>query len=315
VGWLIARRLLSAVPVLLVVAVTIFLIIHLTPGDPAATMLGPEADPESVADLRRHMGLDQPLIVQFFQWFGALLVGDLGDSVFLGVPVTEAIASHLGPTLTLALLAEVIAIAIAVPAGILAARRRGRPSDQAIMAGTLVGTSVPSFLVGLLLVLLFAVTIKAFPAGGYVDPAEDLIGSLRFLVLPALALALGQAALIARMTRASMLEVFSHNYIKTAKAKGATAASVIYKHALRNASIPVLTVIGQSVGLLISGSVVIETVFNIPGLGQLIINSITRRDYPIIQGVVLVTALLYILVNLIVDIVYGLVDPRVRING
>lgn len=311
----ILNRVLVAIPVLMVVAVTVFFIIHLTPGDPASVMLGPEADPATVAALRESLGLDRPLYVQFFSWFGGLFVGDLGDSIFLGQSVAQAVFTHIGPTLQIAVLAQLITIVIAIPMGVLAARRKGRGSDQVIMAVTMLGTSVPAFLVALLLVLLLAVTFRVLPAGGYVDPFLDPARGLTFLLLPAISLAAAQTALLARMTRSSMIEILGQNYIRTARAKGAGSARITVGHALRNASIPLLTVVGQSFGLLIGGSVVIETVFNIPGLGQLIINAITRRDYPVIQGIVLVTAVLYVLINLIVDIAYGLIDPRVRVKG
>lgn len=312
---LIVNRVLIAIPVLFVVAVTVFTIMHITPGDPAAIMLGPEATPEEVEALRRALGLDRPILEQFASWISGVVVGDLGDSIFLKQPVTEAIASHIGPTIEIAVLAQLITVVVAIPLGILAARRQGRVSDQVVMGAAMIGTSVPAFLLGLLLVLLLAVTFRILPAGGYVSFTEDPAQALRFLVLPAVSLATAQTALLARMTRSSMIEILGQNFIRTARAKGASAMRVTVGHGLRNAAIPLLTVIAQSLGLLIGGSVVIETVFNVPGLGQLIINAITRRDYVVIQGVVLVTALIYVAINLLVDILYAVLDPRIRVKG
>lgn len=308
----VAKRLLSVIPILAVVAVTVFLIIHITPGDPASIMLGPDATPAQVGDLRHQMGLDRPLWTQFFEWIGGVLHGDLGYSVFLHQEVSTAITSHLRPTLYLAIFAELLAVLLAVPAGVIAARHRGTVVDQSFMGFALLGVSIPSFLLGLFLVLIFAVLLGWLPSGGYRDPSAGFSLFLQFLVLPAIALAAMQAALIARMSRSSMLDVLGTNYVRTAKAKGVTERLVIYKHAFRNAAIPILTVVGQSFGALMTGAVVIETVFNIPGMGQLVINSIQRRDFMVIQGVVLTIALVYVLINLIVDLLYGVLDPRVR---
>jgi peptide/nickel transport system permease protein len=308
----VGKRLLSVVPVLAVVAVTVFLIIHITPGDPASIMLGPDATPAQVAQLRHTMGLDRPLWTQFFDWIGGVVRGDLGYSVFLHQNVSTAIGSHLQPTLYLAIFAELLAVAIAVPVGVFAARRRGTAVDQSFMGFALLGVSIPSFLLGLFLVLIFAVGLRWLPSGGYRDPHTGFGLFLQFLILPAIALAAMQAALIARMSRSSMLDVLATNYVKTAKAKGVGERLLVYKHALKNASIPILTVVGQSFGALMTGAVVIETVFNIPGMGQLVINSIQRRDFVVIQGVVLTIALMYVLINLVVDLLYGVLDPRIR---
>lgn len=306
------KRMLALIPILAVVGVTVFLVIHITPGDPAAIMLGPDATPDQVAALRRTMGLDQPLWEQFLDWAGRVVRGDLGYSVFLHQDVSAAIGSHLGPTLALAIFAEVLAVAVAVPAGITAARHRGTAVDQSFMGIALLGVSVPSFLLGLFLVLVFAVLLGWLPSGGYRDPGDGLGAFLRFLVLPAVALAAMQAALIARMSRSSMLDVLGSNYIKTARAKGVSDFLTVYKHAVKNAALPIMTVVGQSFGALMTGAVVIETVFNIPGMGQLVINSIQRRDFVVIQGVVLTIALIYVLINLVVDLLYGVLDPRIR---
>jgi peptide/nickel transport system permease protein len=308
------KRLLALVPVLGVVAVVVFLLIHLTPGDPAAVMLGPEASAAQVDALRAQLGLNDPLYVQFFRWLGGVLQGDLGESLFIRQPVTTVLADALGPTMSLAIMAELLALVVAVPAGIVAARRRGTAVDRAFMGGALLGISVPSFLSGLLLVLVFAVGLGWFPVAGF-RPLEDGLGRhLTYLVLPAIALGGLQAALIARTIRSSMLDVLSENYMKTAKAKGLSERVRIYKHALRNAALPVLTVIGQTFGTLIAGAAVVETVFNIPGIGQLVVNSVQRRDFVVIQGVVLLIAVSYVLINLVVDVLYSALDPRLRID-
>jgi peptide/nickel transport system permease protein len=308
------KRLLALLPVLGVVAVVVFLLIHLTPGDPAAVMLGPEASAAQVDALRAQLGLNDPLYVQFFRWLGGVLQGDLGESLFIRQPVTTVLADALGPTMSLAIMAELLALVVAVPAGIVAARRRGTAVDRAFMGGALLGISVPSFLSGLLLVLVFAVGLGWFPVAGF-RPLEDGLGRhLTYLVLPAIALGGLQAALIARTIRSSMLDVLSENYMKTAKAKGLSERVRIYKHALRNAALPVLTVIGQTFGTLIAGAAVVETVFNIPGIGQLVVNSVQRRDFVVIQGVVLLIAVSYVLINLVVDVLYSALDPRLRID-
>jgi peptide/nickel transport system permease protein len=308
----IGRRLLSLVPVLAVVTVTVFLIVHLTPGDPASVMLGPNATQDQIAQLRQAMGLDRPLWEQFVNWLGGVLHGDLGYSVFLQGSVSSAIASHILPTLYLAVLAELLALAIAIPAGVAAARRQGSMSDQALMGASLLGVSLPSFLLGLFLVLAFSVGLGWLPSGGYRDPSAGLGPFLQYLILPSVALGVMSAAFMTRMTRSSMLDVLGMNYIKTATAKGVGERSLVYKHAFKNAALPVLTVAGGSFADLMTGAVVIETIFNIPGMGQLVINSIQRRDFVVIQGVVLTIAAIYVLVNLVVDLLYGVVDPRVR---
>ncbi len=308
------KRLLALVPVLGVVAVVVFLLIHLTPGDPAAVMLGPEASAAQVDALRAQLGLNDPLYVQFFRWLGGVLQGDLGESLFIRQPVTTVLADALGPTMSLAIMAELLALVVAVPAGIVAARRRGTAVDRAFMGGALLGISVPSFLSGLFLALVFAVGLGWFPVAGF-RPLEDGLGRhLTYLVLPAIALGGLQAALIARTTRSSMLDVLTQNYMKTAKAKGLSEQVRIYKHALRNAALPVLTVIGQTFGTLIAGAAVVETVFNIPGIGQLVVNSVERRDFVVIQGVVLLIAVSYVLINLVVDVLYSILDPRIRVD-
>ncbi|GAA0356273.1 ABC transporter permease [Bacillus horti] len=310
----ILKRLLSIIPVLLVVAVVVFSITFLTPGDPASVILGPEASAQEVNKLREELGLNKPVHEQFLEWIGGLLRGDLGSSLFMRETVVEAFFNHLGPTFSLALIAQVIAILIAIPLGILAAVRRGTMTDQSVMGLSLVGISVPSFLLGLFLVLLLAVQLRWLPVAGYRPISAGMLEHLKYLIMPALALGAMQAALITRMTRSAMLDVFHQNYIKTAKSKGLKEKVVIYKHALRNASMPILTVIGQTFGVLVTGAAVIETVFNIPGLGQLIVNSVERRDYAVIQGVVLLIAVTYVLLNLVIDLLYGVLDPRIRLS-
>lgn len=308
------RRAAALIPVLIVVAIVTFLLIHIMPGNAAAVMLGPEATPAQVEALRESLGLNQPLYVQFFAWVGNALQGDLGQSFFIGLPVSTVIHAALAPTINLAIFAEVIAILIGVPAGIVAARKQGTGTDQSVMVGALLGISVPSFLLGLFLMLIFSVLLGWLPVAGY-SPLEDgIFETLKYLFLPGIALGSMQAALIARMTRTSMLETLSKPYLKTAKAKGLSSNRIIYKHALRNASMPILTTIGQTLGTLVAGAAVVETVFNVPGIGQLIINSIERRDIVVIQGVILVIAVSYVLINFLVDVLYSVLDPRVRIS-
>lgn len=308
------KRILSLIPVLFVVSVVIFMIIHLTPGDPASVILGEEATAEQIEELREQLGLNLPLHEQYLNWISGVVKGDLGTSFFMKEPVTQAIFDHLKPTISLALLAEIVSLIIAIPAGIMAARRRGTMSDQSVMGLSLLGMSIPSFLLGLFLILLIGVGLGWLPVAGYQPLSAGLWNHLQYLIMPAISLGAIQAALIARMTRSSMLEVLSTNYIKTARAKGVKERLVIYKHALRNAFLPILTVIGQTFGTLVAGAVVTETIFNIPGIGQLIINSVERRDYAVIQGVVLFVTLAYVFINLIIDLLYGIIDPRVRLE-
>ncbi len=306
------RRLLAVVPVMLVVATVAFVLIHLAPGDPASVIAGPYASADDVAKLRHQLGLDEALPVQLVRWYGRLLRGDLGDSIFLRRPVTEAIVDRLEPTLLLTTWATLVAVLIGVPAGIVSARYHNSAVDQSLMGLALVGLSVPNFLLGLLMILVFGVWLGWLPVAGYVPLDEGLWRNLRSLVMPSLALGLVQSALIARITRSSMLDVLREQFVVTGRAKGLAENVVVYKHALKNAIIPTLTVIGITFALLIGGAVVIETVFNIPGLGRLIISAVLRRDYPVIQGVVLLIAVTYTAVNLLVDLAYLVVDPRVR---
>ena len=306
------RRVLAVIPVMLVVATVAFVLIHLAPGDPASVIAGPYAAADDVAKLRHQLGLDEPLPVQLVRWYGRLLRGDLGNSIFLRRPVTEAILDRLEPTLLLTTWATLIAVLIGVPAGIVSARHHNTAVDQSLMGLALLGLSIPNFLLGLLMILVFGVWLGWLPVAGYVPLDSGVWLNLRSLLMPSLALGLVQGALIARITRSSMLDVLREQFVLTGRAKGLSERVVVYKHALKNAIIPTLTVIGITFALLIGGAVVIETVFNIPGLGRLIISAVLRRDYPVIQGVVLLIALTYTAVNLLVDLAYLAVDPRVR---
>lgn len=308
------KRVLSLIPVLFVVSIVIFLIIHLTPGDPASVILGQQATEQEVNELREELGLNLPLFQQYFHWISGVFQGDWGTSYFMKESVIQSIQSHLKPTISLAILGEFVALLIAIPVGIKAAKHRGSVVDQSMMTISLLGMSIPIFLFCLFLILLFGVGLKWLPVAGYQPLSSGLWNHLKYLILPAISLGVVQAAFIARMTRSSMLEVLNTNYIKTARAKGVKEHNVIYRHALRNAFLPILTIIGQSVGFLVAGAVITETIFNIPGIGQLTLHSVARRDYAVIQGVVLFVTLAYVFINLIVDLLYGVVDPRVRLE-
>ena len=308
----VARRLLALIPVILVVATVAFVLIHLAPGDPASIIAGPDASPDDVARIQRQLGLDAPFHVQLFRWYGRLARGDLGQSIFLRRPVLEAIVDRAEPTILLTLYATLIAVTLGVPAGVVAARHHDGTTDQALMAGALIGISIPNFLLGLLLILVFSVRLGWFPVAGYVPLESGWLGTLRSLTLPAFALGVVQSALIARIARSAMLDVLREPFITAGRARGLSERAVVYKHALKNAMIPTITVIGISLAILISGSVIVEQVFNIPGLGRLIISAVLRRDYPVIQGVVLCIAGIYMLVNLAVDLSYVVFDPRIR---
>ncbi len=309
------KRILSLIPVLIIVSIVIFGLIHMTPGDPARTMLGDQATEEDIAALRETMGLNDPLIVQYVGWVKNILHGDLGKSIFINEPMTQIIAEHIMPTVSLTIYALLIALLIAIPLGIIAARHRGRMQDQIISGFTMLGISVPSFLLGLFLILIFAVHFKVLPDAGYKPLMENgIVKFVRYLTLPAISLGLMQAALITRMTRSSVLEVLNMDYIKMARAKGVKEHVIVMKHALRNALLPIITVVGQSFIALLSGAAVVETVFNVPGVGQLVVNSVERRDYEVIQAIVLVIAVINVLINLLVDLLYGAADPRVRLE-
>ncbi|MBI2217639.1 MAG: ABC transporter permease [Candidatus Rokubacteria bacterium] len=306
------RRLIALIPVALVVATIAFVLIHLAPGDPASIIAGPDATAEDVENIKHQLGLDQPLPFQLVRWYGRLVQGDLGRSIFLRKPVLDAIIDRVEPTLLLTVSATVIAVLIGVPSGVISARFHNSATDQAFMMFALFGISVPNFLLGLIFVLVFGVWLGWFPVAGYSPLEYGWAKTVRSLVMPAFALGLVQSALIARIARSSMLDVLREQFITAGRAKGLGERAVVYKHALKNAMIPTITIIGISFAVLLSGAVVVETVFNIPGLGRLIISAVLRRDYPVIQGVVICIAGVYMLVNLLVDLSYLLIDPRVK---
>ena len=308
----ILRRVLATVPVMGVVAVVVFLLLHLTPGDPAAIIAGDYAKPEDIARIRESLGLDRPMYIQFFSWLGNVLRGDLGVSIFSNLPVTKLIGQRLEPTIVLSISTTIFAILVAIPIGVIAAYKAGSWTDRAVMAFAVLGFSVPVFVIGYVLMYIFSLKLGWFPVQGY-KPIGDGIGPfLRSIALPTLALGIVYIALIARITRASVLEILNEDYIRTAKAKGLDNKSLLIQHALRNAAVPIVTIIGIGVALLIGGVVVTESVFNIPGLGRLTIDAVLRRDYPIIQGVILVFSGVYVFVNLFIDILYTFLDPRIR---
>lgn len=310
----ILRRLLSLIPVLFVVSVVIFSLIHLTPGDPARRILGEKASDDAVAALHASMGLDQSIIVQYLKWVGGVVTGDLGDSYFLHKSVVQAIADNSVPTIQLALIAMLVAVVLSIPFGTLAARYRNGAFDKAVTGFTLLGMTVPSFVLALAMMLLFGLTLRWLPISGYVNPLEDPVEGLRTLLMPGIALGAITAALITRTTRAAVLDVLNADYIDSARSRGVDEPRLLFMHTLKNASLPVLTIVGLSLGSLVTGAAVTETIFNIPGLGQLLVNSISRRDYPVIQGVILFITLIYLLTNLLIDLLYGIVDPRVRVG-
>jgi peptide/nickel transport system permease protein len=311
----ILRRLVMLVPVLIVVGVVVFGLVHLTPGDPAAVILGDRATPEDIARLRDQLGLNDPLPVQFVRWFSNVLRLDFGESIFLGEPVAQALLDRVQPTVLLTLYALSIQVLIGIPAGVLAAVRYNSPLDRALTVMAISGSAIPTFFLGILLILIFSVRLRWLPSGGYVPFGEDPAAHFRGMLLPAFALGFSAAGLLARLVRSSMLDVLREDYVRTAFAKGLPEQLVIVRHALRNALIPALTVIGISIGALLGGAVVTETVFTIPGMGRLVVQSIARRDYPVIQGAIIAIAMTYVLVNLVVDVLYVYIDPRVRLGS
>jgi peptide/nickel transport system permease protein len=308
----IVRRLALLLPVMLIVGTVTFTLIHLTPGDPAAVMLGPEATPEEVERLRRQMGLDDPLPLQYVRWIADVARFDLGDSIFLNRSVASAILDRVTPTLQLSFYALTIALLIGIPAGIIAALRQNSPIDRLLMMLSIGGTAIADFFLGILLILLFSVTLRWLPSGGYVEFTESPIAHARSMILPSLALGLSIAGLPARLIRSTMLDILREDYIRTAVAKGLGPGVIAFRHAFRNALLPLVTVLGYTLGDLLGGAVVVETVFSLPGMGQLVVNSIGRRDFPVIQGVVMVIAVFYLISNLLVDVLYVYLDPRVR---
>jgi peptide/nickel transport system permease protein len=308
----IVRRLLLLVPVLLIVGVIVFTLLHLAPGDPASMMLGREATLEQEEALRQRLGLDEPLPVQFVKWFWGVLRLDFGESLFIGKPVTEALLDRVEPTGLLAFYSLLFAVVIAIPAGVLAAVRPNSLLDRLLMLLSISGAAIPGFYFGILLILFFAVNLNWLPSGGYTNVGDDPIEHLRYMILPAFALGFSGAGFLARIVRSTMLDTLNEEYVRTAYAKGLLQRHVVIGHALRNALIPVMTVIGILLASMLGGAVVIETVFNIPGMGRLLVQSVTRRDYPIVQGAVMTIAAVEVLVMLVVDVLFVFVDPRVR---
>ncbi|WP_116135078.1 ABC transporter permease [Tropicimonas sp. IMCC34043] len=306
------RRVLAAIPVMLVVAVFVFLLLRLTPGDPAAIIAGDMATPDQLDRIRTTLGLNDPLHVQFVHWIGQLMRGDFGTSLISNQPVIHLVGDRMWPTIWIALITITLSVAVAVPMGVMAAWRHGSWIDHLVMTFSVLGFSIPVFVIGYLLIMVFAIDLKLLPVQGYIAPTKDFAGFLQRAILPAVTLSSIYIALIARMTRASLLDVLGEDYVRTARAKGLTEGRVLFRHALRNAAVPVMTVIGTGFALLISGVVVTESVFNIPGLGRLTVDSIFARDYPVIQALILLTAGIYVFVNLLIDLSYSFLDPRIR---
>jgi len=306
------KRLLATIPVMGVVALFVFSLLYISPGDPAAIIAGDIATEEDIARIRANLGLDQPYLVRFGTWLWALAHGDLGVSIFTNLPVSQLIAQRIEPTVALTLCTLVVAVLVAVPVGVVAAWRAGTWVDRVVMGLAVLGFSLPVFVFAYLLIMLFSIQLEWLPVQGYVSITEGLWPFLRHMILPSVALGTVYMALIARITRASMLEVLSQDYIRTAQAKGLSQSRVLVRHALKNAAVPIVTIIGIGIALLISGVVVTETVFAIPGIGRLTVDAILRRDYPIIQAVTLLFSAAYVLINLAVDLSYTLLDPRIR---
>ena len=309
---LVFKRLLAAVPVVLIVATVVFLLLRMAPGDPARVIAGDMASEETIAQIRTNLGLDRPLPTQYALAMGALAQGDLGTSIVSKKPVSALIGARIGPTAALALTSLLLTVLLAIPLGVLSAWWHRRAFDRATMALTVLAFSVPAFVVGYLLILVFSVTLNWFPVQGYAPLADGVGGFLYRLVLPSLTLATVFVALITRITRASMLDVLGEDFVRTARAKGAPERYVLFRHALRNAAAPIVTVVGVAVTTLISGVVVTETIFNIPGVGSLIVDAVLARDYPVVQGTILFFSFIYVFVNLAIDLIYVLLDPRIR---
>ncbi|WP_439595024.1 ABC transporter permease [Falsiroseomonas sp.] len=308
----IVRRVLATIPVMAIVALFVFSLLYLAPGDPAAVIAGDQATPDDVERIRASLGLDRPYLVRFGTWVWDILRGDLGVSIFTNLPVSTMIQQRIEPTLSLMIVTLILAVSIAVPMGVVAAWRQGTLIDRAVMGFAVLGFSVPVFVVGYVLAYFFALEWDLLPVQGYTPFARGFWPWLQNLILPAIALGSVYIALIARITRATMLEVLQQDYVRTAKAKGLGQRAILFVHALKNAAVPIITVIGIGIALLIGGAVVTESVFAIPGLGRLTVDAILRRDYPVIQGVVLLFSFVYVLVNLAIDLAYTLFDPRIR---
>jgi len=306
------RRVLAAIPVMGVVALVVFLLLRLTPGDPAAILAGDNATPAQLERIRQSLGLNEPLYIQFFAWINKLLHGDLGVSLISNVPVVKMIGQRVEPSISIALATIILSVIVAVPLGVIAAWKQGTWIDRFVMGLSVLGFSVPVFVIGYVLIQLFAIDLRWLPVQGYKSIAGGFGPFFERLVLPTVSLSFIYVALIARMTRASMLDVLGEDYVRTARAKGIGEIAVLFRHALRNAAVPVITVIGTGFALLISGVVVTESVFNIPGIGRLTVDAVLARDYPVIQAMILLTSLLYVTVNLLIDVAYTLLDPRIR---
>jgi peptide/nickel transport system permease protein len=306
------RRILSVIPVLLVVAVLVFLMLRMVPGDPAVVLAGDTATPEQILQIRERMGLERPIVVQFGIWMGNLLRGDFGESYFFRMQVADLILQRLEPTLAIGFAALLLAVIVAVPLGVVAAFRQGTWVDRVVMGMSVAGFSVPVFVLGYLLVYVFSIELEWLPVQGYARIADGIGPFLERLVLPAVTLAIVYVALVARITRTSVLEVLNEDYIRTARAKGLTDREVLARHALRNAAVPILTIIGIGFAVLIGGAVVTESVFAIPGLGRLTVEAVLSRDFPVVQALILLFSVGYVLVNLLIDIGYAFLDPRIR---
>ena len=309
----ILKRILALIPIMFIVGLFVFFIIHLIPGNPAAMMLGPEATPEEIDAFSRSMGLDRPIPIQFVEWISNVIRGDFGTSLFFQEQqVTKVVFEHFKVTLTLTVLGVILAIILGIITGVIAAINHNNILDRIIMIITSAGVSIPNFWLGLMLVLFFAIRLSILPPAGFKPLSAGLGESLRYLILPAITLAFGQTSLIARMTRSNMLEVLRSDYVRTARSKGLSELMVNYKHALKNVLIPVITIIGLSFANLMGGAVVTEQIFNIPGVGRLLIKSVFTRDYPVIEGIVLYIAAMWVIINLVTDVLYVIIDPRIE---
>ncbi|GAA5543967.1 ABC transporter permease [Ochrobactrum soli] len=306
------KRIFALVPVLLLVSIFVFLLLRLTPGDPAAILAGDAATTEQLERIREAMGLNEPILTQYFTWMGKILQGDLGVSLISGVPVLDMVSQRIGPTISIAVLTIIIAVLVAIPMGVVAAWRHRSWIDYLVMSFSVLGFSVPVFLVGYVLLLIFSVNLGWLPVQGFKPISSGFGGFMERAILPALTLASIYIALIARMTRAAMLDVLGEDYIRTARAKGVSDRRLLFVHALKNAAVPVVTIVGTGFALLISGVVVTESIFNIPGIGRLTVDAVLARDYPVIQAMILLTSALYVFVNLLIDLSYTLFDPRIR---
>lgn len=308
----IGRRLGLAVPMLLGMSVLVFLIVHLVPGDPASAILGLNQTPELIARVRRDLGLDEPLFVQYFTWLGNLLQGDFGTDYSSNAPIGELLAQRLPVTIELALAALLVAVVVGVPLGVLAAVRAGRAADAGAQAVSMAGISVPDFWLGIMLILVFSLGLGVLPSSGWVPLSQDPVENLRHVALPAIALGAGFAAVLIRVTRAAMLDVLGRDYIRFCRAKGVPERSVILKHGLRNAAIPITTVLGMQAGYLLGGAIVVEQVFALPGVGRLVLDAVLQHDYPVVQAAVLVIGVMFIAVNLAADVLYAVLNPKLR---